>query len=120
MTTPDERPTPDQPVTPDRPPMSDARPTFDDRTKAFEERGQALGREAEIAADRFAANPAVRDAADTAARVWGLVLLAVGLWFFAAFTLRINLPTVAWADLWPLILILFGGLIVVRGLARRS
>jgi uncharacterized integral membrane protein len=105
---PEERPTPAE------------RPTLNDRTRTFEERAQALGREAEVAADRFAANPVVRDAADVAARVWGAVLLVVGLWFFAAFTLRINLPNVAWDDFWPLILVLFGGLIVVRGMARRS
>ena len=114
MTTPDERPIPDQATAPEQP------PTLSDRSRAIEERAQALGREAEVAADRFAANPAVRDMADMAGRMWGLVLLVAGLWFFAAVTLRLDLPRVAWADLWPLILILFGGFIVVRGMARRS
>jgi hypothetical protein len=106
MTTPDELPTPED------------RPTPNDRAKAIEERAQALGREAEVAANRFAANPAVRDAADMAGRVWGLVLLAAGLWLFAAITLRLSLPRFAWGDFWPLILIVIGGLILVRGLAR--
>jgi fatty acid desaturase len=107
-------------TTPDQPPMPDDRPALNDHTRAFEERAQTLGREAEVAAERFATNPAVRDAADMASRMWGLVLLVAGLWFLAAFTLRLSLPNVAWADFWPLILILFGGFIVVRGLARRS
>ena len=92
---------------------------IDDAARRIDEKAQALGREAEAAANRFAANPGVQDAADAAARLWGLVLLAIGLWFFAAITLRISLPAVSWGDFWPAILIIFGGLIVVRGLARR-
>ena len=95
-------------------------PTMDDRARLIDEKAQALGREAENAVNRLAANPAVRDAADTARLVWGLILLVVGLWLVAAITLRLDLPNVAWADFWPLLLILFGGLIVFRGLVRRG
>ena len=95
-------------------------PTRNDRARMIDEKAQALGREAEDAVNRLATNPAVRDAADTAGRVWGLILLVAGLWLFAAITLRLDLPNVAWADFWPLLLIVFGGLIVIRGLARRG
>lgn len=95
-------------------------PTTNDAARRIDEKAQQLGREAEAAANRFATNPHVRDAADTAGFVWGLVLLVIGLWFFAAITLRLALPNVAWSDFWPLVLILFGGLIVVRGMARRG
>ncbi|MEO8208362.1 MAG: hypothetical protein ABI598_04945 [Chloroflexota bacterium] len=88
------------------------------RTTAFEERAESLGRDAEGAARRFAANPAVRSASDFGARAWGLVLLAVGLWLFAQITLRLDLPDVAWADLWPAGLIVIG-LIVLLGSGRR-
>ena len=92
---------------------------IDAAARRIDEKAQSLGHEAEAAANRFAARPGIQDAADAAARLWGLVLLAIGLWFFASVTLRIGLPDIAWADLWPAILIVFGGLIVVRGLARR-
>ena len=95
-------------------------PIRNDTARRIDEKAQALGREAEAAANRLATNPAVQDAADAASRIWGLVLLVVGLWFMAAITLRLDLPSVAWSDFWPLILIAFGALIVVRGLARRS
>jgi hypothetical protein len=99
-----------------RPP--DDRPTLDDRAKVIERKAQELGHEAEAAAQAFAASPAVRDVAVTVGRVWGLVLLAAGLWLFAAITLHLSLPGLAWGDLWPLILIGAGGLILVRGLSR--
>jgi len=61
---------------------------------------------------------AVPFAGNAAARVWGLVLLAVGLWLFATITLNLALPNVAWGDLWPLFLIVLG-LSVVLGSGRR-
>jgi hypothetical protein len=119
MTTPDERPDlpPDQP---DAAPAAPA-PRFDieGRAEAFGQRAEALGHEAEAAVARLGANPAVRETFDLAGRLWGLVLLAFGLWFFADVTLRMDLPAVAWEDLWPLALILLGGLVVLRGVARR-
>jgi len=138
MTTPDERPDlppaqeagaqvpPATPATPGMapgttpPPGADLRTTLEDSARAFDQRAQALGREAEAAVNRLGANPAVRDTVDVAGRIWGLVLLAFGLWFFADVTLRWNLPSVAWDQLWPVILIVLGGLVVVRGMARRS
>lgn len=52
--------------------------------------------------------------------VWGVVLIAVGLWFFAERTLRIDLPAIPWNDLWPVLLIGLGAWIVLRGATRRS
>jgi hypothetical protein len=46
------------------------------------------------------------------ARIFGLILLAVGLWFFIEVTLGIDLPTIRWGQLWPLILIVIGVLIL--------
>ena len=68
---------------------------------------------------RLGANPVVRETFDFVGRLWGLVLLAFGLWFFADVTLRMDLPAIAWDDLWPVALILLGGLVVLRGVARR-
>jgi hypothetical protein len=129
MTSPNDRP--DQPPVPSPEPVAPATPppaaastdfknVIEDGARAIDQRAQALGREAEQAAARFSANPAVRETADLASRVWGLILLAFGLWFFADITLKMDLPALAWGDLWPLILIVLGGLVVIRGLARRT
>jgi uncharacterized integral membrane protein len=44
--------------------------------------------------------------------VFGVILIVVGLWFFAEVTLGLDLPTIRWGQLWPLILIVVGGLIL--------
>lgn len=61
-----------------------------------------------------------RRAVDTGAVVWGLILIAVGGWFFLDQTLGLELPDVNWADLWPVILLVIGAGIVLQGLGRRS
>ena len=48
----------------------------------------------------------------------GLILLA-GIWFFLERTLGIELPDIRWSTVWPVLLILLGGFIVVRALGRR-
>ncbi len=81
-------------------------------------RAEQLGHEAEAAAQRLAANPDVRAAGDVAARAWGLVLLAIGVWFFLRVTLDLPVPGIAWAELWPILLIGLGLLVIVRGRRR--
>ena len=99
------------------------RPTFEERVQGFGRdvgaAGERLGKEAEAAGQRLAKDPGVVAAADTAARIWGLVVLAAGLWFLADVTLGLDMPNVPWNDVWPLGLILIGLLIVVRGMGRR-
>jgi hypothetical protein len=126
MTTPDERPDiPPVPPTPiDAPPPVSTppdppRPSFEERAEAFGQRAESLGHEAEAAAMRLGSNSVVRQTADVAGRVWGLLLIAFGLWFFADVTLGMNMPAVAWRDLWPLLLIVIGAIIVLRGMTRR-
>jgi hypothetical protein len=97
--------------------------TFEERMQGFGREasaaGERLGREAQAAGERWAKDPGVVDAADTAARVWGLLVLAVGLWFFADITLGYDMPAVAWRDVWPIALIAIGLAVVLRGMARR-
>jgi hypothetical protein len=57
---------------------------------------------------------------DTGAVVWGLILLAVGGWFFLDQTLGWDMPAIDWGDLWPLILIVIGGVVIFQGISRRS
>ena len=136
MTTPNERP--DIPPLPpaasepaDPPPAqpapaapaatgADLRTTLEDGARTLDQRAQALGGEAEDAARRWGENPAVKETADLAGRLWVLVLLGFGLWFFADVTLKLDLPSLRWGELWPVILIVLGGFVVLRGLARRS
>jgi uncharacterized integral membrane protein len=60
-----------------------------------------------------------RDAGGTASLVLGIVLLAIGLWFFAQDTLGLELPSLRWNQLWPIILIVIGAW-VLMGAVRRG
>ena len=88
--------------------------------KAFEQRMEAFGHEVEEAAQRVSQSPEVKAGVDVAARIWGLVLLGFGVWFLAETTFGYDLPSLPWRDLWPLALVLLGGLIVLRGASRRA
>ena len=116
----DEQPPP-QPSQQDAPPPPR---TFEQRVERFAEEageaGERLGREAEAAGRRLAANPTVAGAADTAARMWGLLLIAVGAWFFAEVTLGYDMPSIPWRDIWPLGLVVIGLIVIVRGMTRRG
>ena len=108
------------------PPPTTERPagqTFEQRMEDLghraEEAGERFGRDAEAAAERWKKDPAVAAAGDTAAQVWGLVVLGAGLWFFTDITLAMDMPAVAWRDVWPLALIVLGLVVVLRGVARR-
>lgn len=101
------------------------------RKAAFEERMEGFGREAQAAGERigqraqatgerWSRDPGVVRAADTAGRVWGLLMLLVGLWFFADVTLGLDMPSVPWRDVWPVGLIVIGLAVVLRGMGRRS
>jgi hypothetical protein len=51
--------------------------------------------------------------------VFGLILVAVGLWFFADQTLGLEMPRLRWNDLWPIALIVLGGWILLGSMRRR-
>ncbi len=87
---------------------------------SFEDRMRTLGQEVEGAAGRLSGNESLRGAGDLLARAWGVVLIAVGSWFFAKTTLGLDLPRIPWSELWPLALIGLGGLIVLRAARRRA
>ncbi len=61
-----------------------------------------------------------RRAIDTGTVIWGLILIAVGGWFFLDHTLGLDLPRIDWGDLWPVILLVIGGAVILQGLGRRS
>ena len=84
-----------------------------------EEAGRRLERETEDAARRLSADRRVARAGDTGGRIWGLLLIAAGLWLFAQVTLGYDMPAIPWGDVWPLGLIVVGLFVVARGLTRR-
>jgi len=136
MTDPRTEPTPDATAdatpdaAPEAAPEATPGPTSEPTPATFEQRmgdfgrraevaGEKLGREAQAAGERWSRDPAVVGAAYTAGRVWGLLVLAAGLWFFADVTLGMDMPSVAWRDLWPIALIVVGFAVVLRGVAGR-
>jgi hypothetical protein len=50
---------------------------------------------------------------------FGVIILVIGLWYFATRTLGLDLPDFDWGNLWPVILIAVGILIVYRSMERR-
>jgi hypothetical protein len=51
--------------------------------------------------------------------VFGLIVIGVGLWFFADQTLGFEMPQLRWSELWPVILIVIGGWILLSSMRRR-
>jgi hypothetical protein len=50
--------------------------------------------------------------------VFGVILLLIGLWFFASRTLGLTLPRLEWSQLWPILLIGLGVWIVLGAFRR--
>src|SRR5512134_1709235 len=72
-------PTPTEPTPIAPAPEPAPRPTFEQRVDAFGREvgaaGERIGREAEAVGERLSKDPGVQRAADTAARIWGLIVL---------------------------------------------
>ena len=47
-----------------------------------------------------------------------MIILVIGLWFFATKTLGLDLPDIEWGMLWPLLLIGLGAWIVFAAMRR--
>ncbi len=52
--------------------------------------------------------------------VVGLVMIAIGGYYFLDRTLGITMPRIQWGSLWPIVLIVVGGLIIVRSFQRKA
>jgi len=51
--------------------------------------------------------------------VVGLIILGIGIYYFLDRTLGIAMPAIRWASLWPIVLIVIGGLILFQSFNRR-
>ena len=49
----------------------------------------------------------------------GLLLIALGVYLFLERTLGLHLPQIPWSSLWPVLLIVVGGLLLIRSMDRR-
>jgi hypothetical protein len=100
------------------------KPSFEERMESFGREagaaGERLGRDAEAWGQRLAKDPSIQRAGDTATRAWGLIVLAIGIWFFIDVTLGYDMPRIAWGEIWPIGLIVIGLFVIVRGMGRRS
>ena len=64
--------------------------------------------------------PPPHDSGRNASLIFGVIILVVGLWFFATRTLGLDLPRLDWGQLWPIVLIAIGGLIVLNAMRHRT
>lgn len=60
------------------------------------------------------------DPGRAASVLFGLIVLGIGLWFFASQTLGLDMPDISWRQAWPVILIFVGAWLVLGTLRRRS
>jgi hypothetical protein len=64
--------------------------------------------------------PPKQSGANVASIIIGAVILLVGIWYFLDSTLGIQMPRISWGDLWPIFLIILGGVILYRSAVTRS
>ena len=57
--------------------------------------------------------------ANLAAIIVGLVILAAGVYFLLDRTLGVPMPPIRWGSLWPILLIVIGGIVLIRSIQRR-
>jgi uncharacterized RDD family membrane protein YckC len=64
--------------------------------------------------------PPPADHGRNASLIFGVIIVLVGVWFFASSTLGLDLPDIEWSQLWPLILIGVGAWIVYGAMRRNG
>jgi len=57
---------------------------------------------------------------NVASIVVGLVFLGIGIWYFLDTTLGLTMPDIEWDNIWPILLIVIGGVIVFRAATDRD
>ena len=104
-------------------PRRDVGTQFQQRMEAFgrdaQAAGERFGREAQAAGDRLSRDPELVAAGTWFGRFIGLVLIVLGLWFFGVVSLGLDLPAFRWDVVWPALLIVLGGLVLLSAVLRR-
>ncbi len=104
-------------------PRRDAADQFQQRMEAFgrdaQAAGERFGREAQAAGERWSRDPELIRTGTWLGRLLGLAFIAVGLWLFGEVSLGLDLPALDWALLWPTVLIVLGGFVVLSAVLRR-
>ena len=59
------------------------------------------------------------DAGRSGSIFFGVILVAIGLWFFADQTLGLEMPQLRWDEVWPILLVGLGAWIVFGSLRRQ-
>ncbi len=62
--------------------------------------------------------PQARDQGNLGSIIMGLVLVGIGLWFFADVSLDLDLPRISWGQLWPVFIIAVGAWIALGSMRR--
>jgi hypothetical protein len=57
---------------------------------------------------------------DWAAVIFAIILIASGAYFVLRDTLGFTLPDIPWAKLWPLLIVVLGAVVFLRGWTGRS
>ena len=60
------------------------------------------------------------DPGRTGTVIFGVILVVIGLWFFADQTLGLEMPRLRISELWPLVLIVIGGWVLLGSMRRGS
>ena len=81
--------------------------------------GERFGREAQATGERLSRDPELVAAGTWFGRFIGLVLIVLGLWFFGVVSLGLDLPAFRWDVVWPALLIVLGGLVLLSAVLRR-
>ena len=112
-------PPPDEPpsgIAPPSPPPSAPPPPTDPPLRADPDRPTSQWREPPW----FPPRERARDRGPSLVAIAvGLGLLAIGIYYFLRQTLGVDIPPIRWSSVWPVIIIVIGGLIVLRALGRR-
>jgi len=64
--------------------------------------------------------PPKQRGSNVATIVVGLVFLVIGIWYFLDTTLGLTMPDIEWGNIWPIVLIVLGGVIVIRAATDRD
>ncbi len=122
MTSQDPDPTQSTPIVPSYTPRDAPPPTAPSAAGAPQSPGSYAPSSAHVsppAAPEPGWRPPPSDYGRNGGLIFGVILVVIGLWFFATTTLGLELPRLDWGQLWPVLLIGLGAWIVFGAMGSR-